>query len=103
MAGKVKIRGKLSGTVAKVKLLIPHPMETGTRRDSDGNVIPAKYIETVTLYKNDQVVMTGNWGQSVSKDPYLSFQVNNCAAGDVIKVDWVDNLEETGSGEVTLK
>ncbi len=57
----------------------------------------------MTLYKNDQLVMTVNWGQSVSKDPYLSFQVNNCASGDVIKVDWVDNLKETGSGEVTLK
>ncbi len=103
MAAKVKIRGKLSGTIAKVKLLIPHPMETGTRRDADGNVIPAKYIETVTLYKNGQLVMTANWGQSVSKDPYLSFQVNNSAVGDVIKVDWVDNMEDTGSGEITLK
>ncbi|MBV1931061.1 MAG: thiosulfate oxidation carrier complex protein SoxZ [Porticoccaceae bacterium] len=103
MAAKVKIRGKLSGTIAKVKLLIPHPMETGTRRDADGTVIPAKYIETVTLYKNGQLVMTANWGQSVSKDPYLSFQVNNSAPGDVIKVDWVDNMKETGSGEITLK
>ncbi len=103
MASKVKIRGKLSGTIAKVKFLIPHPMETGTRRDADGQVIPAKYIETITLYKNDQVVMTANWGASVSKDPYLSFQINNSAAGDVIKVDWLDNQGESGSGEITLK
>jgi len=103
MAAKVKIRGKLSGSVAKIKLLIPHPMETGTRRDADGNVIPAKYIETVTLYNNDKDVLPDNWGASVSKDPYLAFQINNCAAGDVIKVTWVDNLGETGGGEISLK
>ncbi len=45
MANKVKIRGKLSGTVAKIKLLIPHPMETGTRRDADGKVIPANILK----------------------------------------------------------
>ena len=37
MAGKVKIRGKLKGDIAEVKSLIPHPMETGTRRTEGGN------------------------------------------------------------------
>jgi thiosulfate oxidation carrier complex protein SoxZ len=103
MAAKVKIRGKVSDTVAKIKLLIPHPMETGTRRDPDGNLIPAKFIETVTLFKNDQLVLTANWGASVSKDPYLAFKVNNSSPGDLIKVIWTDNLGDNGSGELTLK
>lgn len=103
MAAKVKIRGKISNTVAKIKLLIPHPMETGARRNSDGELIPAKFIETVSLYKNDQLVLTANWGASVSKDPYLAFKVNNSSAGDLIKVTWIDNLGDTGSGEITLK
>ena len=103
MAAKVKMRAKLSGDIAKIKLLIPHPMETGSRRDADGKIIPAKYIETVVLFKNGQEVMTANWGQSVSKDPYLALQIKNCSAGDVIKVTWVDNQGDTASGEVTLK
>lgn len=103
MAATVKIRGKLKDGIANIKLLIPHPMETGTRRDADGNLIPAKYIQTVTLQKNGELVMKGHWGPSVSKDPYLSFQIKNCVAGDVIKVDWVDNTGDTGAGEITLK
>ncbi len=103
MAADVKIRGNLKDTTATIKLLIPHPMETGTRRDADGHLIPAKYIQSVTLEKNGQLVMKGNWGPSVSKDPYLSLQIKNCAAGDVIKVDWVDNTGESGTGELTLK
>ena len=103
MAAKVKIRAKLKDGVAQVKALMPHPMETGTRRDADGNLVPAHYIQSVTCYKNDTEVVTAQWGPAVSKDPYFAFKVKNAAAGDVIKIAWVDNLGETSSGEVALK
>ena len=103
MAAKVKIRGKLKDGIANVKSLMPHPMETGTRRDPDGNRIAAHYIETVTCYKNDQEIIKAFWGPSVSKNPYFAFKARNATAGDVIKIAWVDNLGETSSGELTLK
>lgn len=102
MAAKVKIRAKLSDGVANVKSLMPHPMETGTRRDPDGNLIPAHFIETVTCFKNDEEVISADWGASVSTNPYFAFKVK-AQAGDVIKIDWVDNLGETSSGETVLK
>jgi len=63
---KIKIRAKVKDGVALVKSLIPHPMETGTRRDAEGNLIPAHYIETVVCEHNGEVVMTALWGPSVS-------------------------------------
>jgi sulfur-oxidizing protein SoxZ len=98
----VKMRGRLRNGVADVKCLIPHPMETGIRKDLDGNVIPAHYIEVVTCRKNGEVFMTADWGPSVSRDPYLGFRVA-AADGDVIEVSWVDNLGNTSSGDLTLK
>jgi sulfur-oxidizing protein SoxZ len=103
MAAEVKIRGRLSNGVAQIKSLMPHPMETGTQRDPDGNLIPAHYIEKVTCYRNDQEVLSADWGASVSKDPYFAFQVKNCSPGDVIRITWVDNKGETSSGELVLK
>jgi len=103
MATDVKIRAKLDAGVANVKSLISHPMETGTRRDPDGNLIPAHYIVKVTCYRNDQEVLSADWGASVSKDPYFAFGVKNAAAGDVIRITWIDNLGETGSGELVLQ
>ncbi len=103
MAAKVKIRGKLTGGVAKVKALMPHPMETGTRRDPDGNLIAAHYITTVTCFKNNEKVLTAHWGPSVSTNPYFAFRVKNAVPGDVIKISWVDNLDESGIGELVLK
>lgn len=103
MAAEVKIRAKIKDGVVQVKSLMPHPMETGTRRDPDGNLVPAHYIKDVTCYKNGEQVVKAHWGPAVSKDPYFAFKVKNAAPGDVIKIDWVDNLGETSSGEVVLK
>lgn len=103
MAGKVKIRGKIKQGVAEMKALMPHPMETGTRRDPDGNLIEAHYIENLLCEHNGEVVMRAYWGPSVSKNPYVSFKVNDAKSGDVIKISWTDNKEETGTGEYTLK
>ena len=99
----VKIRGRVKGVVANIKCLMPHPMETGTRRDDAGEFIPAHYIETVTCLQNDKEVMIAHWGPSVSKDPYFSFKIKEANAGDSIKVIWVDNLGETSSGDIVLK
>ena len=100
---KVKIRAKIKNGVAEVKSLMPHPMETGTRRDADGNLVPAHFIETVTCFMNDEQVIQAQWGPAVSKNPFFSFQVKDAAPGDVVKVTWVDNLGETSTGEVVLK
>ena len=99
----VKIRGKVKDGVASIKALMPHPMETGTRRDAEGNVIPAHYIEEVICEVNGVVAMTAHWGPSVSKNPYMAFKVNDAKTGDVVKISWTDNLGESSQGELTLK
>ena len=103
MAAKVKIRGKIKNGVAEIKSLMPHPMETGTRRSADGEIVAAHYIQTVTCFKNDEQVMQAHWGPAVSKNPFFAFKVKDAAPGDVIKVSWVDNKGETSDGELVLK
>lgn len=99
----VKIRGRLRGDVASIKCLIPHPMETGIRKDIDGNPIPAHYIETVVVTHNGEMIMSADWGPSVSRDPALGFEVRGAGDGDVVTVSWTDNLGNSSSGSVTLK
>jgi len=103
MAKPVKIRAKLKGTVASVKSLMPHPMETGTRQDPEGNPVAAHFIETVTCKLNGEAVVVADWGPSVSKNPYFAFKILDAKSGDTINVSWVDNLGESSSGEATLK
>jgi len=100
----IKIRAKASGGVTEVKTLMSHPMEPGTRKDSKtGKLIPAHHITEVTAEHNGNVVMTANWGGGVSKNPYLSFKFKGGAAGDMIKISWVDNMGESDSAEADIK
>jgi len=99
----VKIRGKIKNGVAKIKALMPHPMETGTRRDANDQVIPAHFIEQVVCEHNGVNTLTAEWGPSVSKNPYFAFKVLNAKSGDTVKITWSDNQGESSSGEITLK
>ena len=100
----IKIRAKAKGGVTTVKTLMSHPMETGLRKNSKtGEMIPAHYITEVTAEHNGNNVITANWGGAISKNPYLSFKFKGGAAGDTIKVSWVDNMGKSDSGEAPIK
>lgn len=102
MAG-IKIRAKAKDGVVTVKALMNHVMESGRRKDKkSGDTIPAHFIETVTLTAGDKTLMTAHWTGSVSKNPYLSFKYKG-AAGDSLKLDWVDNKGEKDSAEAAVK
>jgi sulfur-oxidizing protein SoxZ len=104
MAKPVKIKAKVKNGVAQVKALMPHIMETGTRKDAEsGETIPAHYIEEVLCEHNGTVVMTAYWGTGVSKNPYMSFKIKDAKVGDKIKVSWTDNKGEKSEGETEAK
>jgi sulfur-oxidizing protein SoxZ len=105
MASKsIRIRANIKGDVTEVKALMSHPMETGLRKDKKtGEKIPAHFIKEVTAEHKGKSVMVAHWGVAVSKNPYLSFKFKGAAAGDPVKVSWVDNTGDTDSAETTVK
>ena len=104
MGKPIKIRAKLKGDIAEVKALMPHNMESGLRRDPEsGDLVAAHYITDIDVEHNGEPVMQAFWGPAVSKNPYVAFSIRNAAAGDVIKVRWMDNQSDSSETETTLK
>jgi len=100
----IKMRAKIDDGVTTIKALISHPMDTGMVKDSKtGELIPAHFIQEVVCEHKGNAVMTANWGPAVSKNPYLSFRFTGGAAGDTVKLSWVDNKGEKDSAETTIK
>ena len=100
----IKIRAKAKDGITTVKTLMSHPMETGLRKDSKtGEKIPAHHITEITAEHNGNVVMTANWGGAISKNPYLSFKFKGGAAGDKIKISWLDNMGKSDAAEAAVK
>ncbi len=100
---KIKVRAKIKGDVTTVKALISHPMETGLRKNSKGEVIPAHYVTEVNGVHNGNNVMTAYMAGGVSKNPYIAFSFKGGAKGDAVAVKWVDNKGEGATGETTIK
>lgn len=91
MGEPMKIRASLVGDSTEVKVLMSHEMETGQRKDAQGQTIPAWFIQTVTVTWNDKTVLSAQWGTAVSKNPFLSFKFKGGARGDKITVSWTDS------------
>ncbi len=98
----MKMRAKLKGEITEVKVIVSHPMETGRKKDDFGQIIPAHFIQLVTVTLNDKPVLEVQWGTGISKNPYLTFYVKGAKVGDKITVTWHDNLGETASGEIVV-
>jgi sulfur-oxidizing protein SoxZ len=99
----MKIRASLQadGKVL-VKVLMSHTMETGQRKDASGNVIPAHYIQHVTVTHGDKTVLSAQWGPAVSKNPFLGFRFTGAKKGDKLTVKWVDSKGEERKDETTI-
>jgi sulfur-oxidizing protein SoxZ len=63
------------GETILVRALITHQMETGLRRDGDGNVIPRKIINLFLCRYNERVVFSAVLHEAVSANPYMEFHI----------------------------
>lgn len=100
---KLKVRASGKKGYAVVKAILFHPMDTGFRKSKEtGEIIPAHYIQEVSVKHNDDEVIKVNMGIAVSKNPYLSVEIDGAEKGDAIGISWLDNLGEEASTEVTV-
>lgn len=102
MAETIKMRAQLKGEIAEIKILMSHPMETGRRKNDLDEVIPAHFIQLVTVTLNDKPVLEAQWGTGISKNPYLTFHVRDAKIGDKVAVTWHDNKGDSNSSEIAV-
>ncbi len=102
MADPMKIRAQMKGDVAEVRVLMAHAMETGQRKDNAGNLVPAHFIQQVTVEVGGKLVIQGQTGTSVSRNPVFAFKVKGAKAGDKVVVNWVDNKGDKRTDEATI-
>jgi sulfur-oxidizing protein SoxZ len=102
MADPMRIRAQAAGDKATVRVLMSHDMETGQRKDAAGKVIPAWHIQEVSASHNGKPVLSAQWGPSISKNPFLQFNVKGAKAGDKISVSWLDNRGDRRSDEAIV-
>ena len=91
MTKPTKIRAKIKDNFIDFRMLMHHAMETGRRKDENtGEIIPALFIKEFSIDLNDEKIISGKFGPTISKNPYLRCKIKG-SVGDKISVTWVDN------------
>lgn len=106
MAQSTRPRIKMPATakpseVVEVKTLVNHEMESGNRRDRDGNLVPRKIINRFTVKFNGTELMSVDWFPAVSANPYQSFYVRVPETG-TFSFEWRDDDGTVYSAEQTV-
>jgi len=95
MASGVKPRVRVPKTAAAgetitIKTLISHKMESGQRKDGDGNVIPRSIINRFVADFNGENVIDVTLEPAISTNPFFEFQSVVPESGD-FQFTWYDD------------
>ena len=95
MASGVKPRVKVTkkaaaGDVITIKTLISHKMESGQRKDKEGNVITRSIINRFTCDFNGENVIDIKLEPAISTNPFFEFEAKVPEAGE-FQFTWYDD------------
>jgi sulfur-oxidizing protein SoxZ len=101
-AQPIRIRARVDGLFTDVTVLMPHPMETGFRHDSEGRTITSHFITAVEVSVAGRVAMSARMGPSIAADPLLRFRLKGVESGQTIRVTWIDNQGQRRTDEAQV-
>ena len=104
MASSIRVKTSMRDGLTTVRAIIRHPMHTGYEFDKEaGKLIPAHYIENVTVHHGEKIILQCDWGRAISANPYLSFMFTGAKTGDRLRIGWTDNLGGSDIVETTIE
>ena len=91
------------GEVIHVRTKVPHPMETGWRKDIHGETVPKNRINKFVCTFNGTEVFSADLFSGVSANPYISFFVRVEESG-TLTCEWQADEDKTFSqtAEITV-
>jgi len=102
MAEQIRIRVHNQGEISDIRILMQHPMETGQRKDDQGQTLPMHFIQTFTVNLNGRPIIDGQLNTSIAKNPLFTFKASGLKAGDKVSVAWTDNGGERRQDEISI-
>jgi sulfur-oxidizing protein SoxZ len=102
MIGRVQVPQSVrKGEPFEVRILVQHPMETGFRRDLQGQSIPVNIVDKLVCSYGGREVFRAELGTGVAANPYISFYTVAQASGP-IEVEWSDDRGQQGKATANI-
>ncbi len=95
MPEAMRIRAVERDGVVDTRVQIRHDMESGSRKNEAGEVVPAWYITRFGVEVDGREVFVAQLGPGVSRNPLLHFRFRAGRKGQAIVARWEDSRGET--------
>ena len=89
------------GDIVEVKALVQHVMETGQRKDAQGQTIPRKILNKFACTVAGKQVFAADFEPAISANPYIQFKFKAEQSGPVV-LTWTDDDGTKIVGEETI-
>jgi sulfur-oxidizing protein SoxZ len=90
------------GEIIEIKTLISHPMETGYRRDTAGNIIRRDIMNRFVCLYNGLEVFRADLSPAIAANPFLSFHTVAVESG-TIEFQWTNDQGATQTESANIK
>ena len=102
MLGRIQVPPKVKkGEPFEIRVLVQHPMETGYRRDLNGEAIPTNIVDKLVCRVGGREVFRAELGTGIAANPYVAFYAVTDQSGPV-EIEWTDDRGEQGKLSVPL-
>lgn len=102
LLGRVQVPPAVKkGEPFEIRVLVQHPMETGYRRDLNGQSIPMHIVDRIVCRIGGREVFRAELGSGMAANPYIAFYAVAEQAGPV-EVEWSDDRGERGRATAML-
>ncbi len=91
-----------AGETLQIRTLLAHPMESGYRRDNQGEPIPRNIITRFECHYLEQLVFSADFFPAVAANPYLAFELIARRSGD-ITCYWADQQGRWATAQQRLE
>ncbi len=90
------------GDVIELKALIQHPMESGFRRGSRGEVIERDIITRFECHYDDELVFEADFFPAVAANPLITFHTRAVRSG-TLEFRWTDQAGVSWSASADIE
>ena len=91
MAEAMRIRAVEKDGLVDARVQIRHDMESGSRRNEAGEIVPAWYITRFEVEVEGRLVFAAQLGPGVSRNPLLHFRFSDGRKGQTLIARWEDS------------
>jgi sulfur-oxidizing protein SoxZ len=102
MLGRVQVPASVRrGETFEIRVLVQHPMETGFRRDLQGQSIAMNIVDKMVCRYGGREIFSAELGTGVAANPYVVFYAVANDSG-TIELEWSDDRGQTGKTSTQL-